>query len=236
MSALVQNIDEAKELIEKIKIEVLSGNIANLDDKAKANYIITLCETLGLNHLTQPFSFMVFNGKYVLYANKSASEQLRALHKVSIESLETRQVNDIFLVTATAQTPDGRKDSSTGAVCIKGLSGEALANALMKAETKAKRRVTLSICGLGILDESELETMKEKNFTRAELPKYDELALKNALNALFENAGLKDKELKREFVAKMGFHNLELLDKALKDEAGLNEQIKQFINETKEQK
>ena len=29
----------------------------------------------------------------------------------------------------------------------------------MKAETKAKRRVTLSICGLGILDESETDTM-----------------------------------------------------------------------------
>lgn len=35
-----------------------------------------------------------------------------------------------------------------------------MANALMKAETKAKRRVTLSICGLGLLDESEIDTMK----------------------------------------------------------------------------
>ncbi|BEJ60493.1 hypothetical protein B10172_05150 [Campylobacter jejuni] len=34
----------------------------------------------------------------------------------------------------------------------------------MKAITKAKRRVTLSICGLGMLDESELETIKEKRF------------------------------------------------------------------------
>jgi hypothetical protein len=30
----------------------------------------------------------------------------------------------------------------------------------MKAETKAKRRVTLSICGLGFLDESELESVR----------------------------------------------------------------------------
>jgi hypothetical protein len=29
----------------------------------------------------------------------------------------------------------------------------------MKAETKAKRRVTLSICGLGLLDETEIETI-----------------------------------------------------------------------------
>jgi hypothetical protein len=43
-----------------------------------------------------------------------------------------------------------------GAVNINGLRGEALANALMKAETKAKRRATLSLCGLGMLDETEV--------------------------------------------------------------------------------
>ena len=39
------------------------------------------------------------------------------------------------------------------------LKGDALANALMKCETKAKRRVTLSIAGLGWLDEIELATI-----------------------------------------------------------------------------
>jgi hypothetical protein len=37
--------------------------------------------------------------------------------------------------------------------------GDVLANALMKAETKAKRRVTLSLAGLGWLDETELDTI-----------------------------------------------------------------------------
>ena len=44
---------------------------------------------------------------------------------------------------------------------ITGLKGEALANALMKAETKAKRRVTLSLCGLSWPDESEVESIPE---------------------------------------------------------------------------
>jgi hypothetical protein len=44
----------------------------------------------------------------------------------------------------------------TSAVPIAGLRGEARANAMMKAETKAKRRATLAICGLGMLDESEM--------------------------------------------------------------------------------
>jgi len=95
----------------------------------------------------------------VLYAKKDATDQLRNIRRVSIIKLERDRLEDIYLVTATAQSVDGRQDSSIGAVNIAGLRGDALANALMKAETKAKRRVTLSICGLGILDETELETI-----------------------------------------------------------------------------
>jgi hypothetical protein len=43
-----------------------------------------------------------------------------------------------------------------GVKAIATLKGEARANAMMTAETKGKRRVTLSICGLGVLDETEV--------------------------------------------------------------------------------
>ena len=56
---------------------------------------------------------------------------------------------------------------STGAVPIAGLKGEEFANALMKAETKAKRRATLSICGLGVLDETEVETITDEPLNAA---------------------------------------------------------------------
>ena len=46
-----------------------------------------------------------------------------------------------------------------GAVSTAGLKGEALANSMMKATTKSKRRVTLSICGLGMLDETEIDSI-----------------------------------------------------------------------------
>jgi len=44
-------------------------------------------------------------------------------------------------------------------VSIKGLTGDSLCNAMMKSVTKAKRRVTLSICGLGLLDETEVDSV-----------------------------------------------------------------------------
>ena len=62
-------------------------------------------------------------------------------------------------MTAYARDKEGREDSSTGAVSIASLKGEALANAIMKAETKSKRRVTLSLCGLGMLDETEVASV-----------------------------------------------------------------------------
>ena len=56
-----------------------------------------------------------------------------------------------------------------GNMPLRSLKGDALANALMKAETKAKRRVTLSIAGLGWLDETELETIPRQNITTGDV-------------------------------------------------------------------
>jgi hypothetical protein len=44
-------------------------------------------------------------------------------------------------------------------VPFENLKGETKANAMMKAETKAKRRLTLSMAGLGMLDESEIDSI-----------------------------------------------------------------------------
>lgn len=73
-------------------------------------------------------------------------------------------VDGIYVVTARAEMPGGRVDESIGAVPVDKLQGEAKANAFMKCETKAKRRVTLSICGLGMLDETETVTIPGATF------------------------------------------------------------------------
>ncbi|ABS43875.1 hypothetical protein JJD26997_0304 [Campylobacter jejuni subsp. doylei 269.97] len=149
------------------ELALVKGDLSKLSDVERANYVKNLCESLGLNMLTKPFEYIVLNGKLTLYANKSATDQLRQVRKVSITKTEVAQVGDIYMVTAYAATPDGRTDCDTGALNIKNLGGDNLANAIMKAITKAKRRVTLSICGLGMLDESELETIKQKRFLNA---------------------------------------------------------------------
>lgn len=139
---------------------LLGGDLSRLSPAQRTAYYNQVCETLGLNPLTQPFAYIRLNGKEVLYAKKDATEQLRKIHGVSITDVTSQHIGDVFVVTAKAEDKRGRTDASTGAVTIANLKGEALANALMKAETKAKRRVTLSICGLGMLDETEAETLR----------------------------------------------------------------------------
>lgn len=147
----------AWEVIEKVMI---TGDLAPLSAEQRVEYYNAVCKAVGLNPLTKPFQYITLNGKLVLYADKGCAEQLRANKDVSIAIKETKQVGDVYIVIAEASMPDGRKDSSTGAVSLKGLGGDALANAVMKCETKAKRRVTLSICGLNMLDETETETIQ----------------------------------------------------------------------------
>jgi len=141
---------------------LLDGDLSRLSDSERLSYYQRVCESIGLNPLTQPFAYIKLNGKLILYALKAATEQLRMIHGVSITEVTSQNIGDVFVVTAKAQNRDGRTDASTGAVAIGNLKGESLANGLMKAETKAKRRVTLSICGLGMLDETEVETIRQE--------------------------------------------------------------------------
>lgn len=136
---------------------VILGDLSQLNAQQRSEYYIKTCQSLDLNPLTRPFSYLKLNGREILYANKDCSDQLRKRDKVSVTIVSREEVGDLLVITARATLPDGRCDESIGALPLGKLTGEARANALMKCETKAKRRVTLSICGLGFLDETEME-------------------------------------------------------------------------------
>lgn len=146
----------------KIENLLMKGDLSGLNPEERLSYYKQVCESLGLNYLTQPFAYQNFQGKETLYARKDCTDQLRRIHNVSIEKLESKMIEGVYVVTAHAKLPSGREDVSTGAVFVGNMKGgEQFANTLMKAETKAKRRVTLSICGLGMLDELEAESVAQ---------------------------------------------------------------------------
>lgn len=143
------------EIIESL---IINGDLSKLNPKQKVEYYNKYCTALGLNPVTQPFSLLKLNGKEKLYCGREGTAQLSKVHSVSHEILSTETVNGVYIVKAKAITGN-RFTSSTGVVNIENLKGDALCNALMKAETKAKRRATLDLLGLGMLDDSEIETI-----------------------------------------------------------------------------
>lgn len=139
---------------------VVQGDLSKLSPEQRVVYYRNVCNSLGLNYLTRPFDYITLNGRLTLYARKDATDQLRRSYGISIGAPDIKFQEDWIIVTVTAKDKAGREDSDIGVVSKKDMRGD-FGNALMKAVTKAKRRVTLSICGLGWSDETEVETIPE---------------------------------------------------------------------------
>jgi len=231
--------------LDRISNLILTGDLSKLSPQEKVQYYGKLCKSLGLNPLTKPFDYIILQGREVLYANKNCAEQLRLLHGISVVDSTQEIINNMCivkvkvqdkngrydigtgvvpLVKVKVQDKNGRYDIGTGVVPLENLSGDALANALMKAETKAKRRATLSLCGLGMLDETELETIniqhtepELKNIVDKRAEAIEKLKkLPDEIKTRMRQKGMKlNDAIKLCEVAKW---NVELITKALEDD------------------
>lgn len=167
---------------ETLESVMVQGDLSKLTPIQKVEWYKARCDAAGLDPRAQPFQYLSLQGKLILYATKAATDQLTGIHRLSVEivnaQLDTQ--GGVYIVQARAKFPDGRTVDDIGAVTVNGLKGEPLCNALMKATTKAKRRVVLSACGLGMLDETELDTMPDAH--RVEVDYDAEKATRAALN------------------------------------------------------
>ena len=137
------------------EIALVQGDLAHLSPEDRTAYYMKVCQSLGLNHLTKPFEYIMFQGKVTLYTTRSATDQIRSLRGVSVVKIEKDFDKELGLLNVTCYVKDqsGREDSAIASIAIgTNMRGDALANALMKCETKAKRRATLSLCGLSIFE------------------------------------------------------------------------------------
>lgn len=166
MSSVVAPIN----LASKVEAALIEGDLSKLSTDEKLRHYLQVCESLGLNPHTKPFGYILLQGKVTLYALRACTDQLRTIHGVSVVSVQTVAQGGLVTVTATVRDKTGREDSDIGCVSVDGLRGEMLANAHMKAITKAKRRATLSLCGLGWLDETEAETIPSAKIVPDPLP------------------------------------------------------------------
>ncbi len=138
---------------------VLRGDISGLTADQKVQHYLGMCRILGLDAATQPLAYLRLSGKEVLYVTRGATDRLAAMHGLNREIIDGPRVMDLAgtkLVYAVcrATLPGGRYETATATVPLTDP-----VNVLMKAETKAKRRATLAILGLGLLDETEVDSI-----------------------------------------------------------------------------
>ncbi len=158
-SLATQPPPDANAAAKVIESLVVRGDLSGLSPVQRAQHYIQTCESLGLSPTSQPFAFLRLNGKEILYATRGATDQLAAIHRLNREIVDGPKVIDLAgtkLVYAVCRAthPNGRVETAVATVPLQDPQ-----NVLMKAETKCKRRATLSILGLGMLDEMELETI-----------------------------------------------------------------------------
>ena len=150
-----QPIDAEWRAIESV---VIGGDLAPLTPEQRVRYMQRVCTGLGLNWETSPFIYVKPADKLILYATKDCAAQLRRRDGISIEVTGRSFLPEqgIYCVEVRATNAQGRSETAIGVVGVTGMKHETLAGQMMRAETKAKRRVTLSLCGLGLDGEDDL--------------------------------------------------------------------------------
>jgi len=148
---------------------VVGGDLSKLTPGQRVEVYMARCSAAGLDPRTQPFAYLQLSGKLTLYATKAATDQLVATRRLSVQVVDRRHLPEVGLYECVARVtyPDGRTVEDVGVVSINGLKGDAAGNAIMKCVTKAKRRAILSACGLGMLDETETETIPGASVVQA---------------------------------------------------------------------
>lgn len=93
----------------------------------------------------------------VLYAKRGAAEILRQQRGINITSLVPHESNGWLMFTATGVDNTKRQEMAVGAAFLEGHKAEKRAHAVMTAQTRAVRRLTLQFVGGGVLDETEVQ-------------------------------------------------------------------------------
>lgn len=158
-NAIEKKPEISKDIQEKL---LFTGDISKLSQEQKMQYYLAMCSRLDLDPATLPFQVIRFpsQNKEVLYCTKAGAEQLNKKHKISHEIIEKKLEGDLYIVSVRAQMDsenDTRFTDEVGIVDVTGKKGNELGNLMLKSVTKAKRRATLSLLGLGMLDETEAQ-------------------------------------------------------------------------------
>ena len=87
---------------------VLNGDLKRLSPEQKVGYYNYRCQQAGLDPAAKPFDLLTLNGKEILYANASATQQLTSIHKLSHQITSRELTDGIYCVFCRVTGSDGR--------------------------------------------------------------------------------------------------------------------------------
>lgn len=153
-------------------------DLEDMNENQRQDYVKAVCQHLGVPdnlNLVRLTYYDEGDGprRLVCYAKRGATEIVRDRLGINVIGLDSKEVGGSIVFTATGKNNTGRQEMSTGSKYIKDLVGRPLDDAIMTAQTRAVRRMTLQFTGTGILDESEVnpnETVELKNTTQTVVP------------------------------------------------------------------
>ncbi len=146
----------------------LTRNLNNLNEEEKKVYYLRACEYFNLPpELNLLYLGWMESGdgtrNLVLAATKGATDIIRGRQGITTVDLKMENMFGCVNFTAVGQNGKGRIERAIGSCSVEGLRGRALEVAIMTAQTRATRRMTLQFLGGGLLDETEFEEKAIKN-------------------------------------------------------------------------
>lgn len=148
-------------MVNKKKFIPLTGDLERLTSQEREAYLLAACEFLQVpSELGQVELTFMDSGdgkrQLVLYVKRGATDIIRDRRKINVDSMVQTNGEGYVGWVVTGHDSAGRQEIAVGAVSTKGLSGKAIADAVMTAQTKGCRRLTLQFAGGGFLDELEV--------------------------------------------------------------------------------
>jgi hypothetical protein len=141
-------------------------DLESLTEPQRQEYLRAVCKHMGVPDNLNLVALTYVDetdgpARLVAYAKRGATEAVRNNLQIDIVSLDNKMIGGSIVFTAVAKSKvTGRQEISTGSKWVDGLQGAPLDDAIMTAQTRALRRVTLQFMGAGVLDESEVSQRK----------------------------------------------------------------------------
>jgi hypothetical protein len=148
--------------MEKTNNFVPMFDLDRLSDEQLRQYYLDACAYHGVPPELNVLAFTLMDSgdgarRRVLYAKKGATDIIRDRLGISVVDLRKEVFNGTLTYTCFGKNVAGRLEIAVGASYIEGVTGRALEVAIMVAQTRAVRRMTLQFAGAGLLDETELQ-------------------------------------------------------------------------------